>query len=60
MKGNKMNEPKTPITIQLTMDELTTVMQALGQVPYATVFQLIQKLQDQVFPQIEAKDTKKN
>jgi hypothetical protein len=60
MKGNTMNDPKTPITLQLTMEEMTTVMQALGQVPYATVFQLVQKIQDQVVPQIEAKDTKKN
>jgi hypothetical protein len=48
------------VNLNLTVSELNTLAQALGQMPYATVFALIQKIKDQALPQIDLKEVKTN
>ena len=41
--------------IELTINEINTIMQALGGLPYASVFELVTKIRQQVEPQLAAK-----
>lgn len=42
-----------PITLSLTLDEVNTVLEGLGQMPYVRVHLLIAKLQQQASAQLE-------
>jgi hypothetical protein len=42
------------ISIQLTLDEVNVVMQGLGQLPYAQVSPVVDKIRGQVIPQVQA------
>lgn len=45
-----MNE--TPIELKLSLDEINRILTALGNLPYAQVFQLIQNIQGQTQHQL--------
>ena len=45
------------ITLTLTVAEANGVLQALGQMPYAQVAGLIQKIQQQATPQVQPKES---
>lgn len=45
-----MTQP--PLTFQLTVEEVNTILEALGKQPYVTVYQLIQKLHEQAQGQL--------
>jgi hypothetical protein len=49
-----MTQPSSPapISLQLTVDEINTILEALGQQPYVKVYQLIQKLHTQAQGQL--------
>jgi len=40
------------LTLNLTLEEINTVLEALGQMPYVRVYQLILKIQQQSAPQL--------
>ena len=40
------------IKLELTLEEINTVLSALGNAPYIQVFNLITKLKDQASPQV--------
>lgn len=40
--------------LELTINEVNQIMQALGNMPYAQVFELVQKIREQAQPQVEA------
>lgn len=42
-----------PIQLQLTLDEVNVILNALGNLPYAQVYQLIHKINQQSVPQVE-------
>jgi hypothetical protein len=42
------------ISITLNLDELNVVMQGLGQLPYAQVSPLVDKIRGQAIPQVQA------
>jgi hypothetical protein len=44
----------TPIQLSLTLEETNTVLEALGQMPYARVYLLIQKIQQQATEHLQA------
>ena len=39
--------------LDLTVQEINLILQALGNAPYATVFELVQKIREQAQAQIE-------
>lgn len=41
------------LTLQLTVDEVNKILAALGNLPYAQVFSLIQSIHQQVGPQLQ-------
>lgn len=41
------------LKFELTIDETNVVMTALGRMPYESVFNLVQKLQQQAGPQLQ-------
>ena len=41
--------------IELSINEINVIMQALGNLPYASVFELVLKIREQVQPQLAAK-----
>jgi hypothetical protein len=41
------------MTIDLTINEINVVLQALGNAPYVQVFELVHKIREQVQPQVE-------
>ena len=43
------------ITIKLTAEKWNVVMQALGNMPYAQVFELVSEIRSQATPQVDAK-----
>jgi len=43
------------VKIELSINEINTIMQALGNLPYASVFELVLKIREQVQPQLAAK-----
>ncbi len=43
----------TNLQLTLTVDEVNTVLEALGQQPYVKVFQLIDKIQQQAAEQLQ-------
>lgn len=48
----------TPTTVTLSVQLVDAVLTYLGTRPYVEVFQLIQELQAQVVPQVQAPDSK--
>jgi hypothetical protein len=42
--------------LDLTLPEINTIMQALGQMPYASVFELVTKIREQAQAQIAQKE----
>jgi hypothetical protein len=40
--------------LELTIEEINVIMQALGNAPYAQVAALVQKIREQVQPQVAA------
>lgn len=44
----------TAITLELTLDEVNGIMAALGNLPYAQVMGLIDKIKLQAVPQVKA------
>ncbi|WP_375582770.1 hypothetical protein [Cyclobacterium xiamenense] len=46
-----MSNPST-LTLQLTLDEVNTILNALGGLPYAQVYGLVQKVQAQAEAQL--------
>ena len=41
--------------LELTITEINVVLQALGNMPYAQVFELVLKIREQVQPQLASK-----
>ncbi len=41
------------ITLELTVDEINLVLEAVGQLPFARVFQLVGKIQSQAAAQLQ-------
>ena len=41
------------IKLELTLEEINNILSALGNAPYAQVFNIIAKLKDQASPQIQ-------
>lgn len=42
------------ITLKFELDEVNVILNSLGNMPYAQVFKVIQKLQEQAAPQVQA------
>lgn len=42
--------------LELNLPEVNVILQALGAAPYAQVFELVQKIRDQVQPQVTASE----
>ena len=42
------------MTLTLELNEINLILQALGQAPYAQVFELVEKIKSQALPQVEA------
>jgi hypothetical protein len=42
------------INLELTLNEINLILQALGQAPYAQVAELVEKIKAQAIPQVEA------
>ena len=42
------------INLNLTVNDVNVVLQALGNAPYAQVFELIEKIRDQAGPQVQS------
>jgi len=45
------------IKIELTLDETNSVLQALGNMPYAQVVALVENIKNQAIPQVPAPET---
>ena len=45
-----------PISLSLTLEETNTVLEALGQMPYARVYLLVQKIQQQATEHLQTED----
>jgi hypothetical protein len=41
-----------PVKLELTLNEINVIMQALGQMPFASVFELVTKIREQAQAQI--------
>ena len=41
--------------LELTINDINMILQALGNAPYAQVFELVEKIREQVQPQLAAK-----
>jgi hypothetical protein len=42
------------INLELALNEINLILQALGQAPYAQVAELVEKIKTQAVPQVEA------
>ena len=42
------------INLNLTVNDVNVVLQALGNAPYVQVFELIEKIRDQAGPQVQS------
>lgn len=42
----------TPITLSLSLEDTNLVLEALGQLPYARVYRLIESIGEQAGPQV--------
>jgi hypothetical protein len=42
------------INLELTLNEINLILQALGQAPYAQVTEIVDKIKAQAVPQVEA------
>lgn len=47
----------SPIQLNLTLEETNTVLEALGQMPYARVYLLVQKIQQQATEHLQEERT---
>ncbi len=47
------------ISINLTLEEVNTILESLGRLPYAEVFQLIHKVKAQAEAQVQASEMRK-
>ena len=45
------------IKLELTLDEVNGVLQALGNMPYAQVVALVENIKNQAIPQVPAPET---
>lgn len=41
------------VALELTVAQINTILNALGQLPYSTVYQLIETIHQQVAPQLD-------
>jgi hypothetical protein len=48
------------VKLDLTINEVNIIMQALGNMPYAQVFELIQKIREQAQPQVAVPANEEN
>jgi len=48
------------IKLSLTLEELNAVMQALGNMPYAQIAPLVEKVRAQAVPQVQAQEPATN
>ena len=48
------------IKLSLTLEELNAVMQALGNMPYAQIASLVEKVRAQAVPQVQAQEPATN
>lgn len=48
------------ISLNLTVDETNQVLEALGQMPYSKVFQLVEKIKNQAEAQVRAQGNVSN
>lgn len=48
------------IKLSLTLEELNAVMQALGNMPYAQIAPLVEKVRGQAVPQVQAQEQTTN
>jgi hypothetical protein len=48
------------VKLDLTIAEVNIIMQALGNMPYAQVFELIQKIREQAQPQVTVPANEEN
>ncbi len=49
-------EKSMEIKLSLTLEELNAVMQALGNMPYAQIAPLVEKVRTQAVPQVQAQE----
>ncbi|XTZ13719.1 hypothetical protein ACQSSU_19615 [Micromonospora echinospora] len=47
----------TPITLSLTLDQTNTILEALGQMPYVRVYELIEAIGQQAGAQLHPEGT---
>jgi len=47
------------ITLNLELQELNGILTALGQMPYAQVAELVEKIRQQAIPQVQNEETSK-
>ena len=47
------------ITLNLELQELNSILTALGQMPYAQVAELVDKIRQQAIPQVQNEETPK-
>ena len=47
-----MQELKKEITLNITLEETNTLLEALGEMPFKRVFGLVSKIQSQAAPQV--------
>lgn len=45
------------ITLNLELNEINGILGALGQMPYAQVRELVEKIQQQAVPQVQAQES---
>lgn len=45
------------ITLQLEITEINGILSALGQMPYVQVKELVEKIQQQAVPQVQAQES---
>ncbi|XXY49035.1 hypothetical protein WME91_54420 [Sorangium sp. So ce269] len=48
------NDTNRPLTLTLTVADINQILEALGRLPYARVFQLIGRIQQQAAAQLSA------
>ena len=50
----------TDLTVTLSLEKMNVVMAALGKLPFENVFQLINEINQQLQPQVQARGTSKS
>ncbi len=51
-----MQQQQDTLNLQLTLNEINTILTALGERPYVQVFELIQKIQGQAGAQVRERE----